>query len=255
MRNRGALHPRRSPISMFTLIELLVVIAIIAILAAMLMPALERAREQAMRIKCAGNLHQQNIALQMYLGNFGGQMPYRRVRNANQFNVVYGYREMISYADALQVWVCPEFSVDGQRPGVDRTWEWAATSPNAGGYGIRVPVWMGPGEWSLGDPRDGNFFKSRLPHVDKSIQHWWSKPKGNRFVMMHDPETTIVINETYCPYDIRFAVKQRWGGDARHALKRGDWPDGGNILDGTGRVMWSENIGKQGYFDVIWADF
>ena len=70
---------RRSRAGQFTLIELLVVVSIIAILAAMLLPALSKAREASRKTLCISNLRQLGAAFHLHADDEDGRMPYWRV--------------------------------------------------------------------------------------------------------------------------------------------------------------------------------
>ena len=68
----------------FTMIELLIVISIIAVLAAMLLPALGKARDRAMAIKCVSNLKNIHLMAVSYLNDNNGRYPYTVLSNIGE---------------------------------------------------------------------------------------------------------------------------------------------------------------------------
>lgn len=72
----------------FTLIELLIVIAIIAILAALLLPALNKAREKARSIHCVGKLRQIGQAANLYAGDYAGVLPPAQITGRGTVGII-----------------------------------------------------------------------------------------------------------------------------------------------------------------------
>jgi prepilin-type N-terminal cleavage/methylation domain-containing protein len=140
----------------FTLIELLVVISIIALLMAIMMPALQRVKEQAQEMRCRANLHQYGIAQSVYLDDNDGRYPSAWISLVKTEAPVAGYQRYCrwhdprypadgpfwSYLSESKVHLCPTFKILAKSEGA-RHPNHVAANPIVPYYSYSMNAYLG----------------------------------------------------------------------------------------------------------------
>jgi prepilin-type N-terminal cleavage/methylation domain-containing protein len=219
----------------FTLIELLVVIAIIAVLAALLLPALARAKDLARRAECKSNLHQLAIALQVYCNDYNNKLPDLRYGTFTTrqgtaaglwpWDMSTNFTDtLISYGASQNVMFCP----GNPQWNCTNVWDFGVGTGNP--FRITGYVWMVPG---AGMNAGGGFDES--PFWKTNLLGTPGYPPADSEVVV-DVVVRDQVTKSYAAVTSSGGLPKSIVQRTSHLLR--NVPAGGNIMFEDAHVEW-----------------